>query len=319
MSSEAGRAWLERQQQAAASNLRQPALNTRSWCQRPTFIWAVVLAAVLLAPKMYDLLAPTPILPVQEAQIQEIASLMDQIYTTLANMTFIPHSAIKRGPHVINTTLIPCARDPAVLRLMGIMPYIDIVEVKDGEDSYRTDWLFGGEFIDYRYPDDVKGSCNPLRSAGPEASPNEVALTSFGTGGWNGDRTWVLLYDTVLNTLRVFNGEWFIMLWDEDQPGRHDTDYSRIGIFSHSVRRPLSLVHRDVLFWEEAFHAPTLLWRILDAYQSLKWTPWETSNREGGYGASNTVIKDLLRKNGWPGAFDPDQFNADLIRAQHAP
>lgn len=315
MASEAGRAWLERQQ---LQQVPKSPPSTRSWSQHPILVWATILAAFLLTPKLYNLLAPTPILPLQETHLQEVASLMEQIYTSLANMTFIPHTAIQLGPHTINTTLVPCARDPAVLRLLEVMPYVDRLEVMDGDETYRTDWLFGGSFIDYRDPHHLVESCAPLRSAGPEAESSEIALTRFGTGGWNGDRTWVLLYDSALNIVRVFNGEYFIMLWDEDQPGRYDSDYTGIGIFTHSAEESLSLMSRDVPNWDESFNAPTLLRRILDAYQTLKWIPWETSNREGGYGVSTSVIKSLLRKNGWPNVFDPDQFNIDFIRVKHA-
>lgn len=130
-------------------------------------------------------------MPVQEANLQEVAALLDDIYTTLVNMTFIPSTAIKRGPHKINTIAIPCKHTSAVLRLMEIMPYMDNDEVMEKDGVYRTDWLFGGEFVDYRRSDHLEEGCEPLRSDFTwfEGIANTVALTRWGYGGWNSDRT----------------------------------------------------------------------------------------------------------------------------------
>lgn len=109
--------------------------STRSimprWLQRPLGMFGVPFIAMLCAPKIYYKIAPytSSLYPHNEDQLQDIASLMDGIYTTLANMTFIPPSAIKRGPHQINVTAIPCERTPAVIRLMEIMPYVDRIHV----------------------------------------------------------------------------------------------------------------------------------------------------------------------------------------------
>jgi hypothetical protein len=65
-----------------------------------------------------------------EDQLQEIAALMDEIYTILANTSFIPHGSIKRGPHQINATASPSKRNAAELRLMEILPYVDHTHVR---------------------------------------------------------------------------------------------------------------------------------------------------------------------------------------------
>jgi hypothetical protein len=280
----------------------------------------IPLFVLLCGPMLYNLLAPYPILPTSEAQLQEVAALLDDIYTTLANMTFIPATAIKRGPHNINTTAIPCQRDSSVLRLMEIMPYVDRFEVKEHGEVSRTDWLYGGEFIDYRLLEHLIEGCDPVRSENTwfHTGPNMVALTSWGSGGWNGDATHVLVYDTARNAIGVWDGEDWIRLYDQDDPGHAYYDHTGVGLFNHSITANLA-VGRDGWQWEIWFDAPTLLRRMLHAYQFIAWTPWETSNREDGWGVTDDVVKELLRKNGWPHIFEGDQFNADFIRAKHTP
>jgi hypothetical protein len=280
----------------------------------------IPLFVLLCGPVLYNLLAPYPILPTSESQVQEVSALLDDIYTTLANMTFIPATAIKRGHHNINTTAIPCQRDSAALRLMAIMPFVDQFEVKEHGEVYRTDWLYGGEFIDYRRPKHLIESCDPVRSENTwfYTGPNMVALTSWGSGGWNGDATHVLVYDAARNAIGVWDGEGWIRLYDQDDPAYPYFDYTGVGLFNHSITANLA-VGRDGWGWQVWFDAPTLLRRMLHAYQSLAWTPWETSNREDGWGVTDDSVKELLRKNGWPHVFDADQFNADFIRAKHKP
>lgn len=281
-------------------------------------------------PRIYELASPDSWRPINESQLQQVASLLDDIYMTMINMTFLPSTAIHRGPHQINTTAITCKRDQSVLRLMEIMPYIDNFETTEKEEVYRRDWLQGGEFIDYRKPEYLEEGCDPLRTKGTiyhDVTPTTIPLTSWGNGGWNGDRTWVLIYHTDLNAIRVFEGEDWETLHDEDVngPAWSLKDTTGIGLFTHSVEHPLAAVSKDLVGWQQWFDAPTLLRRILNAYQSLAWTPWESSsqrdtlNREEGWGVNVTVIKDMLRKNGWPDTFDPDQFNVDLMRAKHKP
>jgi hypothetical protein len=324
MPSPTRRALHQERREALQTAQTSPAHALLAWLQNPVVVFALPLAILLCSPALYNLLSPVGVLSDTESQLQEVASLLDDIYTTLANMSFIPDTAIRRGPHQINSTAIPCKRDPAALRLMEIMPYVDRIEVKEEDDVQRTDWLFGGEFIDYRDPFHLIDGCSPIRTENTwwSTKPTMVALTYWGSGGWNGDRTHVLLYDTRYNAIRVFDGEWWIHFREEARPFPDYYDGSIRSLFRHGVKGPKAVnlerefVVSDQTFW---FDAPWLLRGILDAYRSLTWTPWETSNKEDGWGVDGTIIKELLRKNGWPENFDVDQFNANFIRAQHAP
>jgi hypothetical protein len=310
------------QERRAALPQPSPPSALLAWLQNPAVIFVLPLIILLSGPTLYNLFSPNTILPVTESQLQEVSSLLDDIYTTLVNMTFIPATAIKRGPHYINNTAIPCKRDPAALRLMEIMPYVDRVEVEEEDEVQRTDWLYGGEFADYRREDLLVEGCDPIKAQNTfwSITPAIVALTSWGTGGWNNDNTHVLLYDIESNAIKVWHGEDWIRFREGDV--KRVSQYyegSITSLFKDGVQIPSAgKLGRDLdlISW---FDAPWLLRRILDAYQTLAWTPWETSNREEGWGINVTIIPELLRKNGWPARFDGDQFNADFIRARHAP
>jgi hypothetical protein len=181
----------------------------------------------------------------------------------------------------------------------------------------RTDWLYGGDFVDYRNPHDLTDSCDPLRSwVGIE--PTYLALTSWSQGGWNDDWTNVLVYDTARNAIGVWEGEDWVHYRDEHDPYEHYYDHTGVGLFNHSMGKPLAVLSKGDWECNIWLDAPTLLKRMLHAYQSLAWTPWETSNREDGWGVHVETIRDLSRRNGWPTTFDPNRFNADFIRAKHA-
>ncbi|KAL5117493.1 hypothetical protein ACEQ8H_004658 [Pleosporales sp. CAS-2024a] len=287
----------------------------------PLTLYGLPLLFILLAPSLYDIFSPEHMRSIRDSQLHEIASLMDDIYATLVNMTFIPETAIKRGPHKINTDSIPCQLNTEAFRAMELLPYVDKFEVHQVGDAYGLDWLYGGEFVDYRDPQDYYWACHPLHSW-YDLLPESIALTSWGSGGWNGDETNAMLYDTWRNRIRVFEGEDWVHICDEDalreRPDSHYHDYTRIGLFNHSIERPIAARTKDDWEGDIWLDAPKFLRRILDAYQTLAWTPWETSNREGGWGIPNDIIKDLLRAHGWPANFDPSNFNAAFIRAKHA-
>lgn len=251
-----------------------------------------------------------------ERQLREIASLMDDIYTTLANMTFIPHTAIKRGPHVINTTLIPCKHDSSVLRLMELLPYVDTFRIRN------EDWIYGGQFLDYRRPDHLQESCSPLHASSPQSymTPNTLALTTWERIGWpwSSEDMLALLYDTSRNDLRVFDGKDWIT--QDAQSNQHGGRFSGL-LGGMNEKRALQNTNKqssseDRMVW---FDAPTLLRQIIQAAVTLSWTPWDTHQHKSKSGIELSVIRYLLLKNGWPLSFDSDQFNVDFIRAQHRP
>ncbi|KAF1847873.1 uncharacterized protein K460DRAFT_352940 [Cucurbitaria berberidis CBS 394.84] len=287
---------------------------SRTWYQHPFVVFSIPFIALLCIPHIYNILVTQGSShPYNEVQLQDIATLLDGIYTTLANMTFIPHTSIKRGPHEINMTAIRCKRDPTVLRLMEILPYVDSSQIQE------PDWLFGGHFMDYRRQDHLEEGCDPLRASEywDYMTPHTLALTNWGTGGWNGDRTWVLMYDTIRHAIKVYEGEkWIAQTTDLEL---NDDDVSGISIFGAGIEADKSIWARNDYQWAEWFDASILLDRLKVAYQTAAWSPWETSHRETGWGVDSGAIINLLHKNGWPQSFNSDQFNVDFIRARNAP
>ncbi|KAJ4340948.1 hypothetical protein N0V95_007350 [Ascochyta clinopodiicola] len=277
-------------------------MPTPQWLQHPLTVFALPLIILLCAPHIYKLLPAGADPSFDEARLQTIANLMDDIYTTLANSTFIPHNAIQRGPHQINTTALTCKPSAAVLRLVNILPYVDASLIQE------PDWIYGGHFMDYRNPDHLAELCDPLRGETigwtDYLSSSDLALTNWGTGGWNNDRTWVMLYNTEMDAIRIFDAElWIGGNQAQDEFGEAMNDWW----------------FDDELMWDRSDGASHVLRAIIRNYRSLKWTPWETSNRENGFGVHSNITKALLQRNGWPDSFKPDQFNADFIRAKHKP
>lgn len=129
----------------------------RRWYQHPFAAFLVPLVTVLCLPQLYKFLPFTINPSYDDGKLQKIASLMDDIYVTLANLTFIPHNAITRGPHNINTSAIACKPSPSVLRLIELLPYVDISLIQE------PDWIYGGYFMDYRNPEHLAELCDPLR------------------------------------------------------------------------------------------------------------------------------------------------------------
>lgn len=229
---------------------------------------------------------------------------MDDIYTILADATFIPHNAITRGPHVIDKTALPCTPSASVLRLMELLPYVDLSMV------HEPDWIHGGHFMDYRNPEHIADLCDPCRGRSFDwtdyMSPSDIGLTNWGTGGWNGDRSWVLIYNTERDAVRIYEGElWVNRHWAQREFGKEMEDWW--------------FEDDGELWWDRQDGAPHILRAIANNYRSMEWTPWGTSNRENGFGVSPETIKTLLQRNGWPKAFNRDQFNADFIRSKHKP
>ncbi|KAJ4330748.1 hypothetical protein N0V87_009728 [Didymella glomerata] len=274
------------------------------WLQHPVTVFLIPLVTFLALPNLYKLLPYVADPSYDETRLQRVASLMDDIYTTLADSTFIPHNAITRGPHVINQTALPCTPSASVLRLMELLPYVDLSLVDE------PDWIHGGHFMDYRNTEHLAELCDPCRGRSFDwtdyMSPNDIALTNWGTGGWNNDRTWVMIYDTARDAIRIFDAELWVTRWGAEREFGKEMD---------------SWWFEDdgELWWDRDDGASHILRAIANNYKTLERTPWATSNRENGFGASPEIIKNLLLRNGWLATFDRDQFNADFIRGKHKP
>lgn len=110
-----------------------------------------------------------------------------------------------------------------------------------------TDWLFHAGFVDYQQPDELVNGCDPILAHDTwyRLPPSTIALTEWGTEGWSHDSTWLLLYHTLRDAIRVYHGEGWIPLHDLD----HDDPNERwedVETSDHSLDNKLA-----VLSWAE--------------------------------------------------------------------
>lgn len=192
----------------------------------------------------------------QQAQLQEIADLMLQIYQTLAAMRFIPASSIIPGPHDIDLKLAEeCELDPLVIHLHQNLPYID------KEKSEMQDFIFGGEFADFRDAGDVEQSRDPFYAGWKEYND--------GKGKWDEEggeyiRPWVtplsmmgnhqavILYDARQHRIWIIDQEG----WSTSDPALSNSNRgwvestSKNGMnFDHIPSRPAPEVLKDIIKW----------------------------------------------------------------------
>ncbi len=132
-------------------------MSNPRWLRHPVTVFLVPLIALLGLPQLYELLPHETNSSYDITKLQAIVSSMNDIYGTLANSTFIPRNAITRGPHTINNAAIPCKPSASVLRLIELLPYVDLSLVQE------PDWIYGGYFMGYRDPGHLAELCDPLR------------------------------------------------------------------------------------------------------------------------------------------------------------
>jgi hypothetical protein len=236
---------------------------------------------------------------VKMSQLREVAELMDEIYLTLAKMTYIPETAIKRGPHKIDHDLVrEAGSSDAVFALLEILPYVD------GSIIDEKSWLFGGEFIDYRNRDDLKELSDSLHHGGDYMSPNIVALTKWG------QIQSVLLYDVENNNMRLIHSDLYFV---------HDLDFESLGDPKDRLRLR-GPGAKEIFNKLPSCKGSKLLKDVLQRLKSTELLPWAwVSNFDEEEENEEKVIKQLLMKNGWPDTFNGDQFNADIIRYRSKP
>ncbi|KAF2492869.1 hypothetical protein BU16DRAFT_564176 [Lophium mytilinum] len=247
---------------------------------------------------------PTP-RPSAEANLQEVADLMDEIYTTLAKMRYMPASAIKRAPHTnpgINLTLAAeYSLDPLVIRLHQLLPYVDKTAVES------PDFIHGGEFADFRAEDDVRQSRDPLYSGWE---------SNGGKGDWDGEdgeyiRPWVTPLSLLGNhqSVIIYDARKH-RIWIIDQESGESTDWALRDVeagepvsanrmnYDHVPSRPAGDFLRDVVA----------------RYVSLEEIPGGGEHSSGFW--EEEALRALYRKCGWPGSFDSDAFEVGMVRLE---
>ncbi|KAK0648574.1 hypothetical protein B0T16DRAFT_408426 [Cercophora newfieldiana] len=98
--------------------------------------------------------------PSQKSQLDEVATLMLEIYQTLARMRYIHTSDIDLGPHDLPASILSLYTalhlDPRIIYLYSVLPYLHPRVIRD------VDFIGGGECVDFRDKDDVEQGRDPM-------------------------------------------------------------------------------------------------------------------------------------------------------------
>ncbi|ORY19226.1 hypothetical protein BCR34DRAFT_552776 [Clohesyomyces aquaticus] len=261
--------------------------------------------------------------PKGETHLEELVGLMEKIYTTLADMTYIPHSAIKKGPHVIDRKVVEkYGLDPMVVRLMEMLPYVDKDEL--GEDSKGVS---GGAFADFRKAADVEESremwvanwvydeetllwrneeTGTRRHMLPWITPLTLSWQGKAgdEGGYSDKARYVLLYNARYHRLYMPDMKnWGVM------PVTHDS----VAMWwdEEEEMRQLRL-EDEKTGGEPVWNTVWVLKLMLESLTNLSELPLA----EGYDHVDEEKWEELVwlyRDNGWPDKFDPDAFRAAFV------
>ncbi|KAL4983859.1 hypothetical protein BDW68DRAFT_190961 [Aspergillus falconensis] len=277
----------------------------------PPFSSLVVLILTLLIPATLHYLAASPensSTPIQKAELDEVASMMLDIYQTLAEMRYLDPDSIQEGPHDLSSirSLYQSNNinlDPAILYLYSILPYI-------GEPSIGvTDFFHGGTFADFRDEEYIDENRDPFYASlegedfeaenGPYMMQWMTALSRLGNHGS------VLIYDARLHRVWVIDQEGW---WTTD-PGVEYDDQGRQGEMP---------ANRNSIEHFPSRSAGDVLWDINRWYRELAELPGGGEYSGARWNDDEIDLRSLYRKNGWPDAFDGEGFEVDKARAWSA-
>jgi len=273
----------------------------------------------LLPPLSIERLQPAPVptsmlahganlSPAQKEQLHEVASLVLDIYRTLADMRFINGSAIAIGPHDqahLQPVFSEAGIDPTVAYLYSILPYVD------AELAGNLNFFQGVRFADFRAPETVRWGRDPFSSAlamPPKMKAQEsddymypwiTPLSRLG-GYWG-----VVLYDAREHRVWIVGG----YQWESGDPALQQARIMDNGDSGKRWDFEAEIPSRD---------ASAVLRDINQEYRTLQALPcgkdtsegWPETTESDKYG-----LKALYQKHGWPDHFDGDAFEVDQVRA----
>ena len=136
--------------------------------------------------------------PEQKVSLDEVASLMLEIYQTLARMRYLSPSDIQQGPHDLPPSIlslyVSLNLDPRIIYLYSALPYID------PNCPRELDFFDRGEFTDFRTERDVVQGRDPMYSDQPEERmrPWMTPLSSIG------NHNTALFYDAKKHEVGIF-------------------------------------------------------------------------------------------------------------------
>ena len=287
--------------------------------------------------------------PKKKAQLDEVATLMLEIYRTLVRTRYLDDAWIQEGPHDIEA-LIPVYRsyglDDSIIYLYSVLPYIDT-----GGAAY-LDFFQGGRFADFRLEKDVELGRDPFLGDGTSPPSYMTPLSLLGNHQsvifYNARRHWIAICDD--ESLRsTDHTRWLPFEAPYEGPGEGPDEGPDEGIDGGANRgedgeeddgpgdeqtsedeeysegdemdgyddeeEDDECSEREGGVWDEmdSRSAGDVLRDIIRWFHELVETP--------GRGDLSCiewdpdVVRPLYRKHGWPGPqFDGDAFQVDLAR-----
>lgn len=239
--------------------------------------------------------------PQEKAQLHEVADLMLGIYQTLVDMRYLDPVGVIQGPH--NMTDLEhqfeeLGIDPSIRYLYSILPYVDT------DAAGNSDFLLGGEFTDFRDPDQVDQARDPFYASpsnsnfddedGPNMRPWYTPLSQLGNHGS------VIVYDARRHLIWIIDQE----SWSTTDLALQDVEPKEVktanqNSFEHIPSRPAGDVLKDIVQW----------------YRNLDILPGGGDNSWQEWDHDETPLRELYTANGWPDRFDADAFEISKARA----
>ncbi|KAM7205872.1 hypothetical protein V8F33_000702 [Rhypophila sp. PSN 637] len=202
--------------------------------------------------------------PKQKARLEEVASLMLEIYQTLVRMRYFgSEDWVQVGPHDVSA-LLPLYQslnlDPAVIYLYSILPYIDLEKLKT---LWDPTFYNGSTFADFRNAEHVKDGRDPFQTDDDPWNKFRGWLTPLSLVGHL--YSYALVYDARRNLIRMYsmtdlgngdpNEHEGAFTWTTDEDGNETgwAQYGKDGLLIPFSTKEEYLKAREVQerIWEE--------------------------------------------------------------------
>ncbi|KAM7212189.1 hypothetical protein V8F06_012441 [Rhypophila decipiens] len=287
----------------------------------------------------------------QKQQLEEVATLMLEIFRTLQRMAYLEEEWIQPGPHndAINAVM-PLYQsldiDPAIIYLYSILPYIDPTAHR------RVDFFDGGTFVDFRNESHVRDGRDPFYSYTKETKVQSWMTPLSQTG----NETKMVFYDAKRHRVGIFGGicggvshglsgdlnidvgrcisetredgsKWWyrkardgveVDIETEEEFRRRENQWyaKQRAIWAERAGEGEEFENNlEEMMRNESRPAPDVLRDINRWYIELVNAPGAEGSNSGEYWHAEWVVP-LYRKHGWPGEdFDREAFLADNLRA----
>ncbi|KAH7110865.1 hypothetical protein B0J11DRAFT_599148 [Dendryphion nanum] len=250
-------------------------------------------------------------LPIPVDQIHRTANLITSLYDILIKMHYIPASAVAYPPHTklpINTELAASLGiDPLIVELLQNIPYVDAAQV-----GYNLDLFFGGEFLDYRDDENLKGAArtDPFDyfrqlhgegHMGVHMPSHMIPLSKM-----NRKYECVCVYDSSKDVIRIMR--YSSSVWDG--PRSIDPTYMKLGLPPSIKIWLIYSPDKDSFDDIPGQPAADIVQEMVEGLQSLDSLPLSAQALSG------EELKNLYLEHGWPTKLNSASFKISKARME---